>query len=87
MELLRGNRLEVIIGKRGKTDFLDQDIHFTVDKRLAVFPEINLSGCQMQLDDLRISDTVRPKAVPEKALEKDANTLLLLGFDGADYMK
>ena len=43
MELLRGNRLEVIIGKRGKTDFLDQDIHFTVDKRLAVFPEINLS--------------------------------------------
>ena len=46
-----------------------------------------IGGCQMQLDDLRISDTVRPKAVPEKALEKDANTLLLLGFDGADYMK
>ena len=49
MELLRGNRLEVIIGKRGKTDFLDQDIHFTVDKRLAVFPEINLSQQSEQL--------------------------------------
>lgn len=46
-----------------------------------------IGGCQMLLDDLRISDTVRPNTVPEKALEKDANTLLLLGFDGADYMK
>ena len=41
----------------------------------------------MQLDDLRISDAVRPKTVPGKALVKDENTLLLLGFDGADHMK
>ena len=46
-----------------------------------------IGGCQMLLDDLRISDTVRPAAMPEKALENDANTLLLLGCDGADAMK
>ncbi len=46
-----------------------------------------IGGCQMMLDDLRISDTVRPAAMPEKALANDANTLLLLGCDGADVMK
>lgn len=46
-----------------------------------------IGGCQMQLDDLRISNTVRPGTVPAKALEKDEATLLLLGSDGGDYIR
>lgn len=45
-----------------------------------------ISPCLMMLDELRISKVVRPSQVPESKYRIDEDTLLLLDFDGLEFM-
>ena len=46
-----------------------------------------VSNCQMLIDEVRISDIIRPHTVQGKPFAADGNTLLLLHFDGMDCLK
>ena len=68
-----GKISDVYIGSRIHNKGTDYDIMFS---------------CQMMIDELRISDEVRPEnSVPEKEFTADANTLLLLHFDDNGIFK
>ena len=45
-----------------------------------------ISPCMMMIDELRISKVVRPAIVPDKKWEIDEDTLLLIDFDGGEFM-
>ncbi len=45
-----------------------------------------ISPCLLMLDELRISKVVRPVRIPDKKYSVDDDTLLLIDFDGLEFM-